>query len=492
MMNFPFQIKSIHVKMIISTGLVFSLCMAVGGYSIIRTQKAQRLTANERRLEVIETTIERSLAYAMGKGRSEEVQATLEMIGEQKYIKTLRIFSDQGTILRSSRRDEIGKNVDPLYMEHYNKGHYRFVQKPLNEHHSINTLIRPIPNEPRCYSCHNPEEKITGILEIGISLAYAERDIAYLYKSVFAAVFVTLGIMAAMGILLQFRIVHRPLRELTNKIKQVETGNLGARVKLKSNDELGRLGKSFNEMVQKLGQAQKKVAQYHQEQLARVDRLASVGEMAAGLAHEIRNPLAGISGAIQVITGDFDPQDPKREISSEILKQIERMNNIIKDILAYSRPSSPQLKIADLHETVDNALALSSPAAIKNKVKIERDYSPSLPEISFDPGQIQQVFLNIFLNAVQAMPEGGNLKVKTEFREDNWEKQIKVEVEDNGPGVSPEVLKKIFKPFFSTKHKGTGLGLSVVHTIIEQHSGSIFARSEEGKGTVFTITLSVK
>jgi len=168
------------------------------------------------------------------------------------------------------------------------------------------------------------------------------------------------------------------------------------------------------------------------------------------------------------------------------------MNNIIKDILAYSRPSSPQLKIADLHETVDNALALSSPAAIKNKVKIERDYSPSLPEISFDPGQIQQVFLNIFLNAVQAMPEGGNLKVKTEFREDNWEKQIKVEVEDNGPGVSPEVLKKIFKPFFSTKHKGTGLGLSVVHTIIEQHSGSIFARSEEGKGTVFTITLSVK
>ncbi len=490
-MKFLFQIQSIHVKMIISVGLVFTVCMATGGYFIIKTQEKQRLLANQRRLEVIETTIERSLAYAMGMGRSEEVQATLEMIGAQKYIKTLRIFSDKGIILRSAKKEEIGKKVAPLYMDALQKEDYRFVRKKENESHQINTLIQPIPNHPRCYSCHDPAEKITGVLEIGISLAFAEKDIALLYKTVFSIVIATLIIMCLIGTLLQFNIIHKPLKELTGKMKDVEAGDLNARVKLEQSDELGRLGKGFNAMVQKLDQAQKEVKRYHQEQMARVDRLASIGEMAAGLAHEIRNPLTGISGAVQIIADDFDSQDPRTDITVEILKQIDRVNNTIKDLLAYSRPPSPHLKKSDIHNVLDEAIFLTSPAAVKNQVKIEKSYCSTLPAISFDSHQIQQVFLNIFLNAVQAMPKGGNLIIKTVLKKDDGNDKIVVEAKDDGPGISPESIDKIFKPFFSTKHKGTGLGLSVVQTIMEQHKGNITVESGLGKGTTFSMIFPI-
>ncbi|MDY6843427.1 MAG: ATP-binding protein [Thermodesulfobacteriota bacterium] len=474
--------------MIISVGLVFTFCMAVGGLFIITTQKSQRLASNQRRLEVLETTIERSLAFAMGKGRSEEVQATLEMIGAQKYIQTLRIFSPRGVILRSSQKNEIGKNVNPIYLQNLRKANFRFIQNSEDNSHQINTLIKPIPNEPRCYNCHEPEEKLTGVLEIGISLEHVKRDIALVYRSVTAIVVVTLVIMAIIGIMLQSKIVHQPLQELTMKIKQVEAGDLSARVALESDDELGKLGKSFNEMVDKLDNAQNEIERYHQEQMARVDRLASVGEMAAGLAHEIRNPLTGVSGAIQIMTDDFAPEDPRKEITDEVLKQIDRVNNIIKDMLTYSRPPSPKFKTANIHEVLDEALFLTNPAAVENKVKIEKQYNPSLPEVSIDPSQIQQVFLNIFLNAVQAMPEGGTLKVRTYIQKKDGNENIIVEAEDNGPGIPQDVLKKIFSPFFSTKHRGTGLGLSVAHSIMEQHCGSISVKSECEKGTTFTIT----
>ncbi len=491
-MRIPFAIKSIHVKMIFCTGIIFTLCMIISSFLQIQMQQSQRLASSRRKLEAIETTVERSLAYAMGKGRSKEVQATIQMIGTQKDIEHVRIFSESGIILRSSRKEEVGTAIDPIYVNSYEQKKFNFIQEKNGKSYPINTMIKPIPNEPRCYPCHNPREKITGVLEVCISLSHVEQDINLIYKSTIISSILTLLSVAVIGIFLQFKVVHQPLKKLTTKIREVEGGDLTARVDLKSNDELGRLGKSFNDMVEKLDQAQKEVKKYHQEQLARADRLASIGEITAGIAHEIRNPLAGISGAIQVIVSDFDFEDPRKEIAEELLFQVERLNKTVSDTLAFSRPTPPELKHVNIHEVIDRALFFitSDPKQTK-AIAIVKEFDESLPLLNIDERQIQQVLLNIFLNAVRAIPDSGELRIKTLFAQRAEGEVLIVEITDTGIGMDQDTLGKIFNPFFSTRSKGTGLGLSVAKTIIEQHQGVIYAESVPDKGSKFIITFKV-
>ena len=490
-MKIPFRAKSIHVKMIFCTGIIFTLCIGISSFLQIKMQQSQRLHSNQRKLEAIETTVERSLAYAMGKGRSKEVQATIQMIGTQKDIEHVRIFSESGIILRSSRKEEVGTAIDPIYLTSYEQKKFNFVQKKNGKSYPINTMIKPIPNEPRCYHCHDPQEKITGILEVCTSLAHVEKDTNIIYKSTIISSILTLLSVALIGIFVQFKIVHQPLKKLTNKIKEVEEGNLNVRVDLESDDELGRLGKSFDEMVERLDKAQKEVEEYHQEQLARADRLASIGEIAAGIAHEIRNPLAGISGAIQVIVSEFDQKDPRKEIADELLFQVEKLNKTVNDTLAFSRPTPPNLKPSDIHEVIEKALFFIKSDPQKELVNIIEKFDKSLPLVNVDETQIQQVFLNIFLNAIRAMPDGGNLILRTLFAKRVEGEMLIVEISDTGSCMDQDTLEKIFKPFFSTMSKGTGLGLSVAKTIIEQHGGDIHAESVPGKGTKFIITFRV-
>jgi signal transduction histidine kinase len=223
--------------------------------------------------------------------------------------------------------------------------------------------------------------------------------------------------------------------------------------------------------------------------MKRADRLASIGEMAAGIAHEIKNPLAGIAGVIQVFKKDLAVGDQKRMVLEEVLSQVERMDKAVKNLLSFARPREPKMTLVDINELIGKLLDFLAPQFAKNAIIAERKLSPGLPWLTLDPDLIQQALINIALNAIQAMPEGGRFVVETRAVKPDGESRGSVEIVsyDSGKGISPENLSRIFNPFFTTRQQGTGLGLSITQRIIEQHGGEINVTSSPGKGSSFTI-----
>jgi signal transduction histidine kinase len=223
--------------------------------------------------------------------------------------------------------------------------------------------------------------------------------------------------------------------------------------------------------------------------------MASIGELASGIAHEIRNPLAGIQGAIQILADGFPKEDPRTQVTDEIQKQINRLERLVKDLLNYAKPVPANTLSTDVNQLVDKVLSFFVTQQGRSvDFKIEREFFSSLPKVMIDPNSMEQAFLNIILNAQKAMPKGGILSVSTALppprREDGREiQEIQVIFEDTGVGICKENLSKIFNPFFSTRSDGTGLGLSITKNIVEQHRGKIEVESQVSVGTKFIITL---
>ncbi len=238
-----------------------------------------------------------------------------------------------------------------------------------------------------------------------------------------------------------------------------------------------------------------------ERQIRRADRLATLGNLAAGIAHEIRNPLAGISGAVQILRDDLSEMDPSREIFDEIVEQIDTLATSIRDFLRFARPAPLQLSPVDINEVVQSVIFLVRTQAEMQEISIVETYEEDLPTIMADAEQIQQVILNIALNALQAIRETqGEVRFKT-FRvgalnpgsdpgEAKTKGQIVIEISDNGMGIPSEKLSQIFNPYFTTKSEGTGLGLSIPQRVVEEHGGSISVESDIGKGTTFRVSLN--
>jgi signal transduction histidine kinase len=257
-------------------------------------------------------------------------------------------------------------------------------------------------------------------------------------------------------------------------------------------------------MVKRLSVAQKELERQQQEQMLQVKHLATLGELAASVAHEVKNPLAGIKLAIQVLAKDRRVADSQRETIQEIVRSIDRLDKTITDLLSYSRISPPALKPSNLHEVIEAALFAIKEEAQVIGVRVEKLFDQILPLLPLDPRQMEGVFLNLFLNALQAMPQGGVLTVQTKRRDSGDRRQegfsdragaeegwVEVNVTDTGEGIPPEVLGEVFRPFFTTKAKGTGLGLSLVQQVVEQHHGQISAQSRGGVGTTFCLLLPI-
>ena len=228
----------------------------------------------------------------------------------------------------------------------------------------------------------------------------------------------------------------------------------------------------------------------------RMDKLASLGQLASGIAHEIKNPLAGIGSAIQVLSSNIRLDDTKKEVVKEILKQIERLDQTIKNLLSFAKPGQPQLAPIDLKEIIEAVIFLVSQQIRKQEIQVQIDLQKDLPQIMIDPHQIQQSILNVVLNAVEAMPSGGTLTIcaKEKVLVGHARKEklfISMTVSDTGTGIPGRVMGQIFNPFFTTKRSGTGLGLSITQRIIEEHNGKIDIQSAVGKGTTITIDLPV-
>src|SRR5579864_412748 len=283
--------------------------------------------------------------------------------------------------------------------------------------------------------------------------------------------------------------VQRPMVELQQKISQLGTGDLGVSVSFAHrNDEIGDLGRNFNHMVQQLRESRIEIERLHRTQMSRAEHLATLGELATGLAHEIRNPLAGIAGVIEIISRDLPSTSPARSVVKDVRQEISRINQIVTDLLQTARPHPPKVHKSDLNTTVEHAVMLGRQQALAKSIAIALHKDPSLPLVEHDSDQIHQVLLNLLLNALQAIgPEG---KVEVTLRQQGM--NVMVEVADNGRGIRPEDLPNIFRPFYTTKGEGTGLGLSLARRIVEDHQGRIDVSSAVGHGTTFAVILPLK
>jgi hypothetical protein len=259
----------------------------------------------------------------------------------------------------------------------------------------------------------------------------------------------------------------------------------------RSTDEMGSLARSFNSMVDNLEGARKELEQYHFRQMERADRLASIGEMATGIAHEIKNPLAGIGGAIAVLADDFDPADERRQIIGEVLEQIARLDKTATDLLYFGKPGTPEFAYADINALVKKTLFFIAQHPEAKNIHRVKELTRDLPAVWVDEKQIQQVLFNVTINAIQSMKDGGTLSVFTDALFRDGVELVRVLIADSGGGIAEEELENIFIPFHTTKTQGTGLGLPICRRLLEQHGGAIRVESRLGEGTTFTIELPV-
>ncbi|HEX6280492.1 MAG TPA: ATP-binding protein [Pyrinomonadaceae bacterium] len=288
-------------------------------------------------------------------------------------------------------------------------------------------------------------------------------------------------------VLLIVRSISRPLQRITLAAVQVTEGKYGTEVDLrKSNDEIGLLANSFNEMSRKMA-ADIGHLQSLNEQLARAERLAAMGTLAAGVAHEVNNPLASISSLVQMMKARADADT--REKLELISEQISRITQVTKDLTDFARVRPAARSMVDLNGVVEASIRLASFDSDFQRLDVSTELDTSLPEVYADGDQMQQVILNLLLNARDAMPAGGKLSVSTSQDTEN----AVISVEDTGTGLDEAVRKQLFDPFFTTKPagKGTGLGLAVCYGIVTAHNGRIDVHSSNGSGTRFTVTLPI-
>ncbi len=480
----------------LATKIIFSiLCVLIlfmGGltYFVTRWQRSAFGKSAHHYTKVLGETICDSIAIEMELGRSDFVQGTLERIKQgSPQIRTLRILDQQGQILRSVNPEEVGKRIDPTLL----KSHLRDVSAVF-EHRAygepVLSFIKPFLNRPQCQRCHDPKENINGILDLDVSIKPIEELVSSTRRLVLEGAGITLLTVVGLIFLITSIWVRAPLSKVTNAMKRVEEGNLDARVNLISRDELGRVAQTFNSMVESLRKNKEDLEILHQRELERTQRMATLGEMAEAIAHEIRNPIAGVSASIKIIREELKKDDPRAEVFDEIYFQIDRIEKIVSNLLQFARKSTPQFSFFYIHGLIEKTLQLFSFQFQKQQINIDKEFQSDLPCIYSDPEHIQSVLMNLILNAIQAMTGGGKLTVKTFFKPED--EMVHLMITDTGKGISGESLSKIFKPFYSTKAKGAGLGLAIVEKIVQEHGGKVAISSKAEVGTAVEISLPTK
>ncbi|MBI2841679.1 MAG: HAMP domain-containing protein [Acidobacteria bacterium] len=475
-------LKSWRTKVLIHVLLVSTLTMLVFILINVTAQRAQVKRLSRQKIDLLTTAVDRATAVAMVDGKMEEVQSIVESLAVHPDVRRIRILGPDGRVAVSSDRGEIGSKTTE-YLPSLAVAEATTGEATL-EVDGILHELRVIPNRPRCYSCHESSREVNGYLEVDIDTAPSIRFLASaLWRSVLLGFAVALVMAVAIARLME-RLVHRPVIELRQKMELARGGDFGHSVDVPRDDEIGSLTASYNVLVAELKRAEQELRESHMRDLQRAEQLATLGELATGLAHEIKNPLSGIKGALEVIEAEM-PLDGYREIMKEVMLQIGRINDTVNDLLTYARPREPQRSLQEI-----NSLAETLIKFFENKVRgknILLEFAPGdIPQVKVDPEQIRQVLLNLLLNSTQAIDGGGRIRVQTGY---TYGGAVTLAVSDNGKGISAGHLQNIFRPFYTTKAQGTGLGLSISRGIIEKHGGRISVESAEGKGTTVTIHL---
>ncbi len=519
--------KSIEFKIIVSVAIITIVINSFIAYLYLSFQSQHLDETILRSASQLSETIKKSIKYDMLENRKEHAYRIMETIGQQEGIEKVRIYNSEGKIVFSTFKKEQGAMVDKKAEACYachseakpldrleTAARNRFF--PSEFGYRVLGMINPMYNESDCSSteCHfHPEtQKVLGVIDVTMSLADVDRDLSTARSQVI--LFNIFSILSLSGILVfaLMTFVGRPVKELVLGTKKVAEGDLKYIIPITSEDEMGELAHSFNDMTQKLSKANEEILEWvrtlenkvemrtrelkeTQFQLLHTEKLAALGKIAATVAHEINNPLSGVFTYIKLMErkieeGKNDGRDIEkfREYLATMSREVQRTSAIVHNLLDLTRPKEPSRKLVDLNSLLEESIQIVQNKIKMHNIRIEKRLQP-LPEAMADPSQIKQVFINLVINACEAMEDGGVLSITTRHNETDGTQIFTFA--DTGDGIPPEHLSHIFDPFFTTKEKGTGLGLSVVYGIINRHNGKIEVNSEAGKGTEIRIVLPI-
>ena len=509
-------------KMTLSISVLLLLTMTLFAWINVETLRTLLIEESVSLADKLSETIIRTTHYQMLEDDRKRVYEMISEVGTQKDIELVRLITKEGLTIFSTDKKEIGtyldKSAEACNMCH-SGGTPLLQASSMNRSRIFRTrdgkevlgLAKAIYNEERCYTApchfHRKEAKILGVLDVHLSLDNMQSQlVASRYKITLLTVCM-LGLIALSTVFLIHEQINQPLKRLLTQTEKIAEGNLESAVEITSTDEIGELGAAFNIMTENLKKARAELEDWGktlegkveertrelnklQNQLVRSEKLASLGELVAGIAHEINNPLTGILVFTSLLSNDAKLHPALKNDLETIVRETERCATIVRGLLEFSRESIPQKNWSSLNGIMDAALMLVRHQSMFQDIEIVKDYDESLPDVLADHNQVEQVFVNILLNAGQAMHYGGKLTITSGVTTDGG--SVFVTIADTGSGIPEEILSRIFDPFFTTKeNKGTGLGLSISYGIINNHGGTIEVQSTIGWGTTFTISLPV-
>lgn len=483
---------SLNQRLIGTTVAAFVIIIGLLTTNEYQTLKKESVAFQRERAVSLSDNIKNGIAPLMLQGKCAELTQLLKTMAHSKSIDLLHIFNPgNGVIIASSNDLDVGKRLketdNNLYLKH-NDG-IPFLSSENKAQHFVRFL--PIENIATCHKCHSTDKSVLGVIELKISIA---RVLSFVNSILIKNVVFSLLSILLFSLVFSYiviMLIHEPLDEIIETIKYVEEGNLEKQVTVKRNDIIGKLSEKFNTMIKKIGEARKEVEKYHREQMRRASQMATVGEIASGIAHEIKNPLACISAALQVVDGDMEEKNEHKSVIREVMNQVKRLDVSVKRILEFAKPVRTQKTSIAIDEVLTETLSFISQFANKKSIQINVVGGKGIKKVYADAKAIKQVFLNICLNAIDAMQEKGILTIMTAMinMEDPGVKKeyVEIRIRDTGTGIEEKNLAGIFDPFFTTKESGTGLGLSISVQIVEEHGGFIDVESVPGQGATFMI-----
>jgi signal transduction histidine kinase len=340
------------------------------------------------------------------------------------------------------------------------------------------------PAQPGKNAAGKINETGAAVLSEGLSRSRTEHRLEEVRSRMIQASFLVFVILSASAGLLGLAVFTRPLRRILDSMNSFRNDDARSLIAGKERDELEMVSTALNYLVSELRRSEEEIERLRHDKRVHSEKMASIGELAATVAHEIKNPLAGISGALQVLAEDFPADSPRKEIANEILDEIERLDKAVKDLLVFARPPELNLIPADINAIIDKTVRSLEPRAAEMNVEIEKVTEP-VPEMMIDPDQLERALLNISLNCLHFMEGGGMLVLSSHNISHSGKAEVRVLARGNERRDMN--LDDMFKPFFSTKRSGSGLGLAISKNIIESHKGNIVVEDLKEAGCMFRL-----
>jgi len=508
---------SLAAKLIIAIGglmITGGLVVGLMFYKYERDVTVSNLTGHSR---FAAGMVLKSLRHDMLEADPADISRSLQNFATGGDIKQIVIYSSRGAAAYSTDPSLLGVPVesDDPALTALRSGEPEIVIDRTTEGITVLSQYTPIKSEPSCQNaaCHyHPQDmKVIGVLKTRLSSSHIEGASRQMLIGALVLGILFILMTSASLLLINFLLVTRPIAKIETGMRRLAEGNFRDPIRIGTSDEMGRLARNFNTMAHDIqryknklenwareleGEVAKKASEIQdaQDQLVNAEKLASLGRLAAGVAHEINNPLTGIVTFAHLML-ERCPEDrtEDREDLTMIIEQADRCTKIVKGLLGFSRKGGSEKLQCNINGLAENAYSMVRNQAAFHDIQVAMKFAEKMPHITADPNQIQQVILNLFTNAADAMNGVGQITIETRsIREDGVE-YAEMSFTDTGPGILPEHLDKILEPFFTTKAvgKGTGLGLPVSYGIIKRHGGDLFVKSKTGKGTTFIVRLPV-